>query len=225
MAEIIAALVKSLRDRTGVGMMDCKRALAETDGDIESAVDLLRKKGLVLKAGERIKLMDDARSDDAHSPDGTVRVEYQVNEVRMSHWIYNPRVIDVETGDVLFDLWGSDYWLWDAMARFDAPRTATLELRSYPGTDPGFRVRIDASTRTFTIVKGTCPPEIQARLERETTFEAVEQAEVTPAVGARVSHEKYGYGRILAVDGEMLEIAFDKSGGRKTIYSFGVRPA
>ena len=46
MAQITAALVKELRDKTGAGMMDCKKALAETDGDLEAAVDWLRKKGL-----------------------------------------------------------------------------------------------------------------------------------------------------------------------------------
>ena len=46
MAEITAALVKQLREKTGAGMMDCKRALSETGGDLEAAVDWLRKKGL-----------------------------------------------------------------------------------------------------------------------------------------------------------------------------------
>jgi elongation factor Ts len=46
MAHISAAMVKELRERTGAGMMDCKKALADTDGDIEQAVDWLRKKGL-----------------------------------------------------------------------------------------------------------------------------------------------------------------------------------
>jgi elongation factor Ts len=46
MANITAALVKDLREKTGAGMMDCKQALTETDGDIEAAVDWLRKKGL-----------------------------------------------------------------------------------------------------------------------------------------------------------------------------------
>ena len=50
MAEITAALVKDLREKTGAGMMDCKKALAETDGDMEAAIDWLRKKGL---AGRR----------------------------------------------------------------------------------------------------------------------------------------------------------------------------
>jgi elongation factor Ts len=46
MAEITAALVKDLREKTGAGMMDCKRALAETGGELEAAIDWLRKKGL-----------------------------------------------------------------------------------------------------------------------------------------------------------------------------------
>jgi elongation factor Ts len=50
MAEITAALVKELREKTGAGMMDCKRALTETGGDMEGAVDWLRKKGLAAAA-------------------------------------------------------------------------------------------------------------------------------------------------------------------------------
>ncbi len=50
MAEITAALVKALRDKSGVGMMDCKKALQETDGDMEAAVDWLRAKGLAKAA-------------------------------------------------------------------------------------------------------------------------------------------------------------------------------
>jgi elongation factor Ts len=50
MAEISAALVKELRDRTGAGMMDCKRALQDTNGDLEAAVVLLREKGMASAA-------------------------------------------------------------------------------------------------------------------------------------------------------------------------------
>jgi elongation factor Ts len=50
MAEITAALVKDLREKTGAGMMDCKKALGETNGDVEAAVDWLRKKGLAAAA-------------------------------------------------------------------------------------------------------------------------------------------------------------------------------
>ena len=50
MPEVTAALVKELREKTGAGMMDCKRALDDTKGDIEEAVDWLRKKGLAAAA-------------------------------------------------------------------------------------------------------------------------------------------------------------------------------
>jgi elongation factor Ts len=50
MAEITAALVKDLREKTGAGMMDCKKALNEVGGDIEAAIDWLRKKGLAAAA-------------------------------------------------------------------------------------------------------------------------------------------------------------------------------
>ena len=52
MAAITAAMVKELRDKTGAGMMDCKKALAECDGDVEKALDWLRQKGLS-KAAKR----------------------------------------------------------------------------------------------------------------------------------------------------------------------------
>lgn len=55
---ITADIVKQLREITGAGMMDCKKALAETDGDMEKAVEYLRKKGLQAvekKAGRQIK--------------------------------------------------------------------------------------------------------------------------------------------------------------------------
>jgi elongation factor Ts len=50
MAAITAGLVKELREKTGAGMMDCKNALSETNGDIEAAIDWLRKKGLAKAA-------------------------------------------------------------------------------------------------------------------------------------------------------------------------------
>ena len=50
MPEITASLVKELRDSTGAGMMDCKKALTEVDGNIEAAVDWLRKAGLAAAA-------------------------------------------------------------------------------------------------------------------------------------------------------------------------------
>jgi len=52
MSEITAAIVKTLRDRTNAGMMDCKKALAEANGDLEQAETILRKKGIT-KAGSK----------------------------------------------------------------------------------------------------------------------------------------------------------------------------
>jgi len=56
--EISAQMVKELRERTGAGMMDCKAALAEANGDMEKAIEILRKKGLAKaakKAGRETK--------------------------------------------------------------------------------------------------------------------------------------------------------------------------
>jgi elongation factor Ts len=50
MGQVTAALVKQLRDKTGAGMMDCKKALSESDADVEAATDWLRKKGLAAAA-------------------------------------------------------------------------------------------------------------------------------------------------------------------------------
>ncbi len=50
MANITIELIQQLRDRTGIGMMDCKKALIESDGDIEKAIEILRKKGAAIAA-------------------------------------------------------------------------------------------------------------------------------------------------------------------------------
>ena len=50
MATITASMVKELRETSGAGMMDCKKALVETDGDIDKAIDILREKGLASAA-------------------------------------------------------------------------------------------------------------------------------------------------------------------------------
>lgn len=50
MSKVTMELIQQLRDRTGVGMMDCKKALTESDGDIEKAIEILRKKGAAIAA-------------------------------------------------------------------------------------------------------------------------------------------------------------------------------
>ena len=59
MGQISASMVKDLREKTGAGMMDCKKALAETDGDMEAAVDWLRKKGLAAAAKKSGRVASD----------------------------------------------------------------------------------------------------------------------------------------------------------------------
>ena len=77
MAEITAALVKELRERTGAGMMDCKRALSETDGDIEEAADWLRTKGLAAAAKKSSRVA--AEGLVAAAVDGTKGALVEVN--------------------------------------------------------------------------------------------------------------------------------------------------
>ncbi|WP_345852620.1 translation elongation factor Ts [Staphylococcus aureus] len=70
MATISAKLVKELREKTGAGMMDCKKALTETDGDIDKAIDYLREKGIA-KA---------AKKADRIAAEGLVHVETKGND-------------------------------------------------------------------------------------------------------------------------------------------------
>ncbi|HCY6931345.1 TPA: elongation factor Ts [Staphylococcus aureus] len=70
MATISAKLVKELREKTGAGMMDCKKALTETDGDIDKAIDYLREKGIA-KA---------AKKADRIAAEGVVHVETKGND-------------------------------------------------------------------------------------------------------------------------------------------------
>ncbi len=57
MVKITAQEVNALRKKTGAGMMDCKKALVEAEGDIEKAIDILRKKGQKVGKGETIAAM------------------------------------------------------------------------------------------------------------------------------------------------------------------------
>ena len=77
MAQITAALVKELREKTGAGMMDCKKALSEVDGDIETAVDWLRRKGLSAAAKKSGRVAADGLI--GVSVDGTKGAILEVN--------------------------------------------------------------------------------------------------------------------------------------------------
>jgi elongation factor Ts len=75
MAEITAALVKDLREKTGAGMMDCKKALTEAGGDLEGAIDWLRKKGLSAAAKKSGRIAAEGLVAVASAPQKAAMVE------------------------------------------------------------------------------------------------------------------------------------------------------
>jgi elongation factor Ts len=79
MAEIAAKLVKDLRDKTGAGMMDCKKALKETEGDFEKAMDWLRQKGIASAAKKEGRVAAEGLVDSYIHTGGRVGVLVEVN--------------------------------------------------------------------------------------------------------------------------------------------------
>ena len=79
MAAISAALVKELRERTGAGMMECKKALVETDGDLEAAIEHLRKTGQAKADKKAGRTAAEGRVAVAVSEDGKTAGMVEVN--------------------------------------------------------------------------------------------------------------------------------------------------
>lgn len=79
MSKISATLVKELREKTGAGMMDCKEALKECDGDIEKATDFLRKKGLATAAKRSGRAMSEGVVQSYIHMGGKIGVMVEVN--------------------------------------------------------------------------------------------------------------------------------------------------
>ena len=79
MSNISASLVKELREKTGAGMMDCKNALNENNGDIESSVDWLRTKGLAKAAKKSGRIASEGLIGIASSQDFNAIVENKKN--------------------------------------------------------------------------------------------------------------------------------------------------
>src|SRR4029450_9603690 len=79
MAEINAKLVKELRDRTGAGMMECKKALTEADGDLDKAEEILRTKGLASAQGRAGRSADQGLVDAYIHFNNTVGAMVEVN--------------------------------------------------------------------------------------------------------------------------------------------------
>ena len=77
--EVNASAVKELREKTGAGMMDCKKALAETGGDLDKAVDYLRQKGLAAAARKADRVAADGAVGAYVHPGGKIGVLLEVN--------------------------------------------------------------------------------------------------------------------------------------------------
>ena len=77
--EITANLVKELREKTGAGMMDCKKALAETSGDFEKAIDYLRKKGIASASKKAGRVTKEGSVSSYIHGEGRVGVLIEVN--------------------------------------------------------------------------------------------------------------------------------------------------
>ena len=79
MAAVTSAMVKELRERTSAGMMDCKKALVESDGDMEKAIEWLREKGLSQAAKKASRIAAEGAVAQYVSEDGTVGALVEVN--------------------------------------------------------------------------------------------------------------------------------------------------
>ncbi|MGL4687161.1 MAG: translation elongation factor Ts [Fusobacteriaceae bacterium] len=79
MAEITASSVKELRERTGAGMMDCKKALMEMNGDMEKSIDLLREKGIAKAAKKAGRIAAEGLVFDAVSSDNKTAIVLEFN--------------------------------------------------------------------------------------------------------------------------------------------------
>src|SRR5207253_9059976 len=77
--EVRAAVVKELREKTGAGFMDCKKALAETGGSLEKAVDYLRQKGLAAAAKKADRVATDGAVGAYVHPGGKIGVLVEIN--------------------------------------------------------------------------------------------------------------------------------------------------
>jgi elongation factor Ts len=79
MAEITAAMVKDLRERTGAGMMDCKNALVEANGNVETASEILRKKGIARASKKASRAVNEGRVEAYIHPGNKIGVLVEIN--------------------------------------------------------------------------------------------------------------------------------------------------
>ena len=101
---ITAAMVKELRERTGLGMMDCKKALQETDGDLEKAIEELRKSSALKAAKKAGRTTADGLLGVKVAPDGSKGAIVEIN-IETDFAAKNEKFIDfvAKTTDLVFE--------------------------------------------------------------------------------------------------------------------------
>ena len=117
MAAITAAQVKELREATGAGMMDCKKALVETDGNMEKAIDYLREKGLSKAAKKAGRIASEGLVRMAFNEDGTAACAIEVNS-ETDFVAKNPEFISFveDMSKIALDATSTDMEAFKAMA-------------------------------------------------------------------------------------------------------------
>ncbi len=123
MAQITAGMVKELREKTGAGMMDCKTALNETSGNMEEAVDWLRKKGLSKAAKKAGRTAAQGLVAAATEPDGAGAIGVLVEVNSETDFVARNELFQKMVGDIA------------ATAISVKGDLATLQASKYPGTD------------------------------------------------------------------------------------------
>lgn len=123
MAQITAGMVKELREQTGAGMMDCKTALNETDGNMEAAVDWLRKKGLSKAAKKAGRTAAQGLVAVAVEPEGTGSIGVLVEVNSETDFVARNELFQKMVGDIA------------ATAISVNGDLAALQTAKYPGTD------------------------------------------------------------------------------------------
>ena len=86
---ITASQVKELREKTGAGMMDCKKVLTETDGDFEKAIELLRERGIAKAAKKSDRIAAEGLVTTYVSEDGKVGAVVEVNSEALLQMLQN----------------------------------------------------------------------------------------------------------------------------------------
>ena len=110
---VTAAMVKELRETTGAGMMDCKKALAATDGDMEKAVEFLREKGLAGAAKKAGRIAAEGIVDTAMSADEKTAVVVEVNAE--TDFVAKNAKFQTYVADVAAQHWLLQQLIWTAL--------------------------------------------------------------------------------------------------------------